>query len=205
MGANELSLLSKLRATTFASWRSTASPPNRSRHAMARSCSRRAAGPTFSLMQRRQPARRRRSCCMTARRPVRSAGWSSPMSRRSEPRRCPPAPPLPSNGLPGQLDLKNALAVRCDARRPAGRMGDADANFRGYRHTRLSRQGRPHRGSGPDQPRRDRDRLPPPWPSFPAAGPARRRLEAVLAGYAGDRTRTDPAYRVCSPNMPGAG
>ncbi len=37
----------------------------------------------------------------------------------------PSAPPLPSNGLPAQLDLKGAVAIRCGAGRTAGRLGDA--------------------------------------------------------------------------------
>ena len=46
-------------------------------------------------------------------------------SRRSAPPRCRRPPPLPSNGLPAQLDLKNATAGRSRARRTAGRLGDA--------------------------------------------------------------------------------
>ena len=51
------------------------------------------------------------SCCMTARRPARSPGWSRSGEPpvRAEP--LPAAPPLPSNGLPAKLDLKSALRV----------------------------------------------------------------------------------------------
>ena len=116
----------------------------------------------------------------------------------------PPAPPLPSNGLPARLDLKNAQRVdlTLGGRRPTG---SRRPDFTRHRPAGLPRQSRPHRGARPDQPRRDRHRVPSPRPSFPPAGPARRRLEAVLAGYAGDRTRPDPAHRLRWPNMPGAG
>ena len=86
----------------------------------------------------------------------------------------------------------------------AERLGGA-GEFHRDRAARLPRQDRPHRGAGPDQPRRDRHRVPSPWPSFPPARPARRWLEAVLAGYVGDRARADPADRVFAPNLPAAG
>ena len=57
------------------------------------------------------PGRPHRSCSTTARRRARSASSSSPASRRSRAAPLPPPPPLPSNGLPAQLDLKNALRV----------------------------------------------------------------------------------------------
>ncbi len=50
-------------------------------------------------------------CCTMARRPARSAGCvvaGDPPVRAAP---LPPAPPLPSNGLPARLDLKNALRV----------------------------------------------------------------------------------------------
>ena len=115
-----------------------------------------------------------------------------------------PAPPLPSNGLPAQLDLKSALRVDLTLGGPPSDWV-TPANFAAIRRPRVPRQGGPHRGAGPDQPRRHRDRVPSPWPSFPPARPPRRRLEAVLAGYAGDRTRADPADRLLPPNLPAAG
>ena len=107
----------------------------------------------------------------------------------------PAAPPLPSNGLPERLELKGATRVDLPLGGPPGDWV-TPASFSRHRPARLPRQGRPRRGAGPDQPRRHRHGIPPPWSSLPAAGPARRRLEAVLAGYAGDRTRPDPADRL---------
>ena len=95
----------------------------------------------------------------------------------------------------GPARPEGRAARRSAARRTAGRLGYA-RGLHAIGAAGIPRQDRPHRGAGADQPRRDRDGLPPPRPSFPAAGPARRRLEAVLAGYAGDRTRPDPAHRL---------
>ena len=116
-----------------------------------------------------------------------------------------PAPPLlPSDGLPDQLDLKSALRVdvalgseRSLARRPAGSHHRPSASRLAPAFTG---QGRSRRRFGPDQPRRETDRLSPPWPPLPAAGPARRRLEAVLAGYARGRARPDPTCRLRGGN-----
>ena len=46
-------------------------------------------------------------------------------SRRSAPRRCAAAPPLPSNGLPAQLDLKNALRIDLPLGGPQAELGRA--------------------------------------------------------------------------------
>ncbi len=56
-----------------------------------------------------QPAPPLRSCFMTARRPAPSPGSSSPGNPNSAMLRFPRRLPLPSNGLPAQLDLKSAL------------------------------------------------------------------------------------------------
>ena len=45
---------------------------------------------------------------------------------------CPPPPPLPSNGLPAQLDLKSALRFDLTLGGPPGRLGDA-GGFRSAR------------------------------------------------------------------------
>ena len=114
------------------------------------------------------------------------------------------APPLPSNGLPARLDLKGALRVdlplsgpQADWVTPAAFTPSAPPAFRA-KAGRIVVLTLTNRAA-------DRDRLPPPRSSFPAAGPARRRLEAVLAGYAGGRARPDPARRVCRRILPGAG
>ena len=57
------------------------------------------------------------SCSTTASRRTRSASSMFP-ALRCGPRQLPPAPPLPSNGLPAQLDLKNAQRFDVAARRP---------------------------------------------------------------------------------------
>ena len=109
---------------------------------------------------------------------------------------CQRPPPLPSNGLPDRLDLKNALRFDLAL---GGPQADwvAPADFHSVGRARVSRP-RPDRTVVLALTNRGRiaDRLPPPWPSFPAAGPARRRLETVLAGHAGDRARADPAHRL---------
>ena len=129
-----------------------------------------------------------------ARRLQRAADPPGPAARR--PRRCPPT------ACPSGSTSRTPPGSICRSAVPR-RLGDARQVQR-HRPARLPRQGRPRRGAGADQPRRHRHRLPPARPSFPAAGPARRRLEAVLAGYAGDRARPDPAHRLRWPNMPGA-
>ena len=120
------------------------------------------------------------------------------------PRRCPPPPPLPSNGLPAQLDLKNALRVEVALGGAASRLGDA-RELRGLRRARVPRQGRPHRGAGADQSRR---RSPPSSTST-----------AIISGCwtgsttAGSRSgwirwRSSPGRPSASPlppNMPAAG
>ena len=67
----------------------------------------------------------------------------------------PAAPPLPSNGLPAQLDLKNALRFDLTL---GGPQADwvTPAKLRRLGGARVPRQDRPHRGAGPDQSRRDR-------------------------------------------------
>ncbi len=101
----------------------------------------------------------------------------------------PPAPPLPSNGLPAQLDLKHGLRFEL-----ALGVSQPDwvtpSNFRPLGASLPGRIGRTvvlaltNRGGG-------RDGVPFARPSLPVAGPARRRLEAILAGYARHRTRSD--------------
>ena len=107
----------------------------------------------------------------------------------------PLAPPLPSNGLPERLELKNATRVdlalggpQGDWVTPAKFNATAPPAFR-VKADRTVVLALTNRAA-------IADRLPPPRPSLPPARPARRRLEAVLAGYAGDRARTDPAYRL---------
>ena len=82
-------------------------------------------------------ARRQRYSCMTARRPAPSPGWSPQMSPRSGSAPLPVAPALPSNGLPAQLDLKNALRFdltlggpQADWVTPASFAGSAAPAFR---------------------------------------------------------------------------
>ena len=70
---------------------------------------RREPGSTPSSTHRRQRARFHRSCCMMARTPSRSPGWSLREPVRDAP--LPAAAPLPSNGLPARLDLKGALRI----------------------------------------------------------------------------------------------
>ena len=169
------------------SWPSTASRPSRSWPAMARWCWRRAAGSMPSSMSTApagttclDPPARRQGCPSDRQtdRLERTAGRA--------PAPLPPAPPLPSNGLPAQLDLKGAVRFDlalggspADWGLPASFAASAPPAFRA--------KSRPHRRPGADQPRRHHHRVSSARPSFPAAGPARRRLEAVLAGYAGDR------------------
>ena len=64
-----------------------------------------------SSMPSGRPARRRPSCCTTAPSPARSAGWCIPDDAPIRDAPLPAAAALPSNGLPAQLDLKNALRV----------------------------------------------------------------------------------------------
>ena len=66
--------------------------------------------------------------------------------------RCRPPPPLPSNGLPAQLDLKSALRFDVTLGGPqAGWV--TPANFAATSRARVPRQSRPHRGIGADQSR----------------------------------------------------
>ena len=108
----------------------------------------------------------------------------------------PAAAPLPSNGLPARLDLKSALRVDLalggppgDWVAPASFAATAAPAFRA-KAGRIVVLALTNRAA-------DRDRVPSPWPSFPPARPPRRWLEAVLAGYAGNRSRADPADRLC--------
>ena len=83
----------------------------------------------------------------------------------------PPAPPLPSNGLPAQLDLKNALRLDVALGGPQTDWVDSRDIHR-LSPARLPRQNRPHRGAGTDQSCRACHRLPSAGPSLPAPGPA---------------------------------
>ena len=106
----------------------------------------------------------------------------------------PPPAPLPPNGLPARLDLKNALRADLALSGPEWTVIGKPCRLA---TAGLPRQGRAHRRAGPDQPCRGRNRLSSARPSLPPARQARRRLEAVLARHAGDRARPDPAHRLC--------
>ena len=84
----------------------------------------------------------------------------------------PAAPPLPSNGLPAQLDLKNALRFDLAPGRPARPIGCArQASRSPPPPPSAPRPAAPSCWPWPTAARRRR--LPPPWPSLQSAGPAR--------------------------------
>src|SRR6266436_6184797 len=74
----------------------------------------------------------------------------------------------------------------------------APPKLRKFYRARVPRQDPSPRAVAPKPSLWRRGSVPPPRTSLPPVGPARRRLEAILAGYAGDRAWADPAHRVVS-------
>ena len=104
-------------------------------------------------MRPRPPGSRAAILLHDGSKPGRSAGcvYSGEPPLRAAP--LPPAPPLPSNGLPDRLDLKIALRVDLPL---GGRRPDwvTPGEFRAAGRAGVPGQARPHRGAGADQPRR---------------------------------------------------
>ena len=136
------------------SWRSTASRRSRSWRATARWCWRPAPGSTPSSMQPPRLARQSSILLHDGRRPARSPGWSSRTSRRSAPRRCRRLRRCRRTACrPGSTSRTRCASI-CLLGGPPADWVTVPAASPPRLGPGFPRQGRPHRGAGPDQPRR---------------------------------------------------